>query len=143
MKIRNATKKDIPQMSILMLDEFRKPPWNEKANLKAVEKSLSYYLETGKAIVAVVEQEIVGILVYRVDQYWQSPVASVEDMAVKGHFQGKRVGKMLLDELEKQARRVHAKKIVLITNKRSRAARFYSKNGFAPKKKVIYLEKKI
>jgi predicted N-acetyltransferase YhbS len=143
MKTRIATKRDIPQMAVLMLDEFRKPPWNEKANLSAVQKSLEYYLETGKAIVAIVDNEIVGSLVYRLEQYWQGPVAIIEDLAVKQHFQGKKIGRILIDALETIAKKARAKKVILITNKKSMTARFYKNNGYSQTRKVVYLEKKI
>src|SRR3989338_2062943 len=69
MIIKKSTKKDIKEIAKLMLEEFRKSPFNEKANLNAVLKSLNFYFKIGRVYVAEDKREIVGVIVLKIEQY--------------------------------------------------------------------------
>jgi len=139
MKIRKATKKDIKPMGMLMLEEFSKKPYNEKAKLPAVMKSLTFYLTIGKAYVAV-DKEILGVIVFKKEQYWDGPVIIVEDLAVKEGYKGRGIGKMLLQKVESDKNAIY---IEFNTNKQAKAVRFYSKLGYKTKTNTILMSKKL
>jgi ribosomal protein S18 acetylase RimI-like enzyme len=54
--------------------------------------------------------------------------AQIRYMAVENHWQGKGIGKLILDELEKRVLEKGAKKIIL--HARENVVRFYEKNGY-------------
>ena len=43
MTVRKATKNDIREIAKLMIEEFSKPPFNEKTTINSVIKSLNFY----------------------------------------------------------------------------------------------------
>jgi len=143
MIIKKATSKDIGKIAKLMLEEFRKPPYNERASLKSVLKSLNFYFKLGKVYFATTEDEIMGVVVFKIEQYWEGPVIIIEDLAVKKQFKTKGVGKALLNEVENYAKKNQLRKILFKTNKKSSAVKFYQKYGYKPLKNVINFEKKV
>jgi len=141
MRIRLATKKDIKEIGRLMLSEFTKPPFNEKALLPAVIKSLQYYFKIGKIFVAVKEKEIVGVLVFKTEQWWEGPVIIIEDLAIKHEHKRKGIGKALMEKIEKYVKKNKIKKITFKTHKKSEALKFYKKIGYKIPKNIIEMEK--
>jgi len=143
MKIRNATKIDIRTIAKLMLEEFRKPPFNERVSLDAVIKSMNFYFKLGKIYVVTEKKEIIGVLVFKTEQYWEGPVIIIEDLAVKNNFKKQGVGKMLMSYVESYAKNNSIKRVLSLTNKKSLAIKFCKKIGYKPLKNVINFEKKI
>jgi len=99
MKVRRAVKKDSREIANLMREEFTKPPFNEKTTSKAVLKSLHFYFKIGKIYVAIKNNKIMGVIVFKIEQYWEGPVIIVEDLAVKENFKKQGIGKHLMDEV--------------------------------------------
>jgi aminoglycoside 6'-N-acetyltransferase I len=143
MKVRKAARKDIKQIAELMLEEFRKPPFNERDSLKAVLKSLKFYFKIGKIYVATDGNGVIGVMVFKTEQYWEGPVIIIEDLAVKERFKRQGVGKLLLTEVESYARKNKLNKILFVTHRKSQGIKFYKKFGYHPKKDVVSFEKKI
>lgn len=120
MKVRKATRKDVKQIAELMLEEFRKPPFNERDSLAAVLKSLNFYFKVGKVYVATDGSEITGVVVFKIEQYWEGPVMIIEDLAVKERFKRQGVGKLLLTEVETHAKKGKFNKILFVTHRSPR-----------------------
>jgi len=143
MKIRKATKKDIRKIAELMLEEFRKPPFNERAPISAVLKSLNFYFDIGKVYVAINQKEIIGIIVFKIEQHWEGSVVIIEDLAVKEEFKKQGIEKMLMDYVESYAKKNRLKRILFKTNKKSLSTKFYKKYGYKSRKDIIDFEKKV
>jgi len=143
MIIRKATKKDIEEIAKLMLDEFKNPPFNERVNIKSVLKSLKFYFKIEKIYVAVDRREIIGVLVFKIEQYWEGPVIIIEDLVVKEEFKKRGIGKMLMEKIEYYAKKNKLKRILFKTHKKSPAVKFYQKIGYKTRKDIIDFEKKI
>jgi len=140
-KIRKANSKDIREIAKLMLEEFKKPPFNESASLNAVFKSLKFYFKIGKVYVAI-ENGIIGVVAFKVEQYWEGPVIIIEDLAVKDKFKKQNIGKILMNNIENYAKKNKIKIIRFKTNKKSSAVKFYQKYGYKIRKDVVSMEKK-
>ena len=97
MKIRKTTKKDFKEIANLMNKEFSKPPFNEKSNLKDILKSIRFFHKIGTTKIAIEDKEIVGVIVFKQEQYWEGPSILIEDLAVRKDFQKKR-GWQIIDE---------------------------------------------
>lgn len=95
-------------------------PWNQPKGSEQDE------LE-GQAIhvIAVEEGKIVGC---GRAHFNSDGEAQIRYMAVENHWQGKGIGKLILDELEKKVIEKGAKKIIL--HARESVVKFYEKNGY-------------
>jgi len=143
MKIRKVKNKDIREIAKLMLEEFRKLPFNEKATLNSVIKSLNFYFKIGKVYVSIVNKKISGIVIFKIEQYWKGPVIIIEDLAIKEEFKKHGIGKMLMNKVESYARKSKIEAILFSTNRKSSAVKFYKKHGYKVRKDIISMEKKI
>lgn len=143
MKIRKATKKDIKEIAKLMLEEFSKPPFKEKTTIDSVIKSLIFYFKIGRAFIATKNKKIVGIVIFKIEQWWEGPVILIEDLAVKENFKKQGIGKILINEVEDYAKKIKSKTISFVTHKKSYAVKFYIKQGYKIEKNTLFMRKKI
>jgi ribosomal protein S18 acetylase RimI-like enzyme len=143
MQIRFAEKKDVKEIAKLLLDVFKEPPFNEKASIDGVLKSVEFYLKTGRICVAIINTQIVGVLVFRTELYWEGPVIIPIDLAVKKDFRRQGIGRKLMKDLELHAKKNKFKKILFKTNKKSLAVSFYKKLGYEITPETINFEKKV
>ncbi len=143
MRIKKATKKDIVKIAELMMEEFSKPPFNENVSLKKVLKSLNFYFKIGNIYAVINKKDIIGVSVFKIEQYWEGPVIIIEDLAVKEKFKKQGAGKMLMNQIEDYAKKNKIKLICFKTHKKSPSLKFYKKTGYKPRKDIIYFEKKI
>lgn len=143
MRIRKATKKDIREIAKLMIGEFSKPPFKEKSTINSVIKSLNFYFKIGKVFVAIEAKKIVGLVVFKVEQWWEGPVILIEDLAVKEDFKKQGVGKKLTDKVEEYAKKIKAKAVSFTTHKKSSAVKFYTKQGYKIEKNTLFMRRNI
>ena len=143
MKIRKGTKNDLKKIANIMRTEFAKPPFKYKAPLNSVLKSLRFYFKIGEIYVASINQKIIGVIIFKEEQFWDGRVILIEDLAIDEKFKKQGIGKGLMNYVETYAKKRKAKFIGLITNKKSKAVKFYKKFGYKMKKDRIIMEKKI
>lgn len=142
MRIRKANKGNLKEIGKLMKKEFAKLPFNERASLNAVLKSLNFYCKLGRIYVAV-EQKIVGVVVFKKEQYWEGSVIIIEDLAVDEKFKKQGIGKNLVDYVESLAKKEKIKSICFKTHKKSKAVKFYQKYGYKLDKNAVFMRKEI
>ena len=143
MKIRKATSKDYKQIANLMNEEFSRPPFNEKSNLNAILKSIKFFHKIGNINLAVENKEIVGVVVFKQEQYWEGPAILIEDLAIRRDFQKKGIGTLLMKDLEKRAKKKKINSIYFLTHKKSSAIIFYKKLGYKQSKNTVFFRKKL
>ena len=141
MKIRRATKKDFKEIANLMNEEFSKPPFNERSSLKNILKSIRFFYKIGNTNLAVENKKIVGVIVFKQEQYWEGPAILIEDLVVRKDFQKKGVGKLLMNDLEKYAKKKKINAIYFLTHKKSSAIIFYKKLGYKNRPNVVFFKK--
>ena len=142
-KIREAKTKELKEIAKLMLIEFSKPPFNEKVSINSALKSLKFYYKNAKVYIALINNEIEGVIVFKLEQYWEGKVLIVEDLAIKEQFKKRGIGKGLLSFIESYAKNRDINRILFATNKKSRAINFYKKLGYKEEKNRINFSKKI
>jgi len=142
MKIRKARKKDLKEIGNLMLEEFSKPPFDEKVKINSILKSLDFYFKNAKIYVAV-DKNILGVLVFQIEQWWEGKVVIIQDLAIMEKFHNKNIGKSLMVFLEDYSKKNSIKKIYFETHKKSPAIKFYEKLGYKINKKRISMEKRL
>jgi predicted N-acetyltransferase YhbS len=143
MEIRQATKKDIKEVGKIMLEVFTKAPFNEKTSFDAVQKSLKFYFNIGKSFVAIEGKEIIGAIIFKIEQYWEGSVIIIEDLAVKKKFEKQGIDHMLIKEVEAYAKKNKIKSVSFDTNKKSFSIKFYQKQGYKISKNRVSMSKKI
>ena len=139
MKIRKARKNDFKKIAKLMLDEFGKPPFNEKASTKDVLKTLNFYNKIGKIMVLELNKKIVGASVFKIEQYWEGKVIIIEDLLMKKSIDDNK----LIKSIEDFAKKKKINKIYFATNKKSPSLNKYKKIGYKEEKQTIFMYKKI
>jgi len=130
MKIRKATKNNIKEITKRMRTEFAKPPFKDKVSLNAVLKSLNFYMKIGEIYIALIEKKIVGVIVFKKEQYWKGPVIIIEDLAVDEKFKKQGIGKALVNYVESCAKKRKIKLVCFSTHKKASAIKFYKKLGY-------------
>jgi len=143
MRIRSATKKDIRDIAKLMLEEFTKPPFNERAAIPAVIKSLNFYFKLGKIFVVIIDKRLVGVVVFKVEQWWDGKLILIEDLAVKKTFKKQGINKALIDRVEQYARKNKINSVSFTTHKKSSAIEFYKRLGYKVEKNTIFMRKSV
>ncbi|MBS3152399.1 GNAT family N-acetyltransferase [Candidatus Woesearchaeota archaeon] len=141
MKIVKATRKNIKEIAEILFEEFKKPPFNEKVSFNAVLKSLDFYFKIGNVYTAINESEIAGVVIFKIEQYWEGQVIIIEDLAVKEIFKNYNVNKILINKVESYAKNKHIRSIYFSTNKKSSALKIYKKQGYKLEKKYNIYEK--
>jgi aminoglycoside 3-N-acetyltransferase I len=141
MEIREASIGDIKAIARLMLFEFSKHPFKERATIDSVIKSLNFYFRIGKAFVAVMDDRIAGVLIFKTEQWWNGRVLLIEDLAVKDEFKNQGIGKQLIDKIENYAKSNKIKTISFSTNRKSSSIKFYKKQGYNVMANRISMEK--
>lgn len=143
MRIIRATEKDLNKIGNLMEREFSKPPFKEKVSMKNVIKSLKFYFKIGKIYLATEKQKIIGIVVFKIEQYWEGKVIIIEDLAIDEKFQSQGIGRKLIKFVESYAKKEKAKFILFTTHKQAKAIKFYKKLGYKSEKDTLFMGKKI
>ncbi len=143
MRIREATKKDIGEIAKLMMGEFSKPPFEEKTIINSAIKSLTFYFKIGKSFVAIENKKIIGVVVFKIEQWWEGSVILIEDLAVEENSKKRGVGKKLTDKIEEYGKKIKASSINFATNSKSSAVKFYIKQGYKREKYRIFMKKNL
>ena len=143
MKIRKAKPNELEEIAKIMLKEFSKPPFNERVSFGFAFDSLKFYYNLGEIYVTIINREIAGILVFKIEKYWEGKVIIIEDLAVKEQFKKQEVEKALLNFVESYAKSRNIKRILFTTNKKSKAIKFYKKLGYKEEKNRINFSKKL
>lgn len=143
MKIRPASGKDKHKIAGLMLEEFSKPPFNEKAGRYQAVKSLEHYLRTGKAFVAEEKGQLAGVIVLKKERWWEGQVILIEDLAVSQAHKGKGTETKLLNKAEAHAKKAKASMIGFTTHRRSPSLKHYTRQGYRKEKDTIFMRKEL
>lgn len=68
-----------------------------------------------------------GIIVFKIEQYWERPVIIIEDLAVKEEDKRENIGKLLMAALEKCAKKNKINRILFKPHRKSPSIGFYKK----------------
>ncbi len=143
MNIRKATKKDFKGIGKIIKEEFSKPPYKEKWTYDELDKTLKGYFKIGYAYVAIIDKEIVGAIIIREEFYVGGRYIIIEELVVSSKFQGKGIGKKLVEKVESitKIKKIHT--IYLSAHRKSKAFKFYNKLGYKESKQMAIMGKKI
>jgi len=140
--IRKGIKKDIKEMARIFREEYAKKPWNEKWTEKnSIKKIKNYFNNKYKIYVCEIDKKIVGFIVTDTFVWASGKEGFIDQIIISEKYQGKGIGKTLLEKTEDYFRKKGIKEIILYTNIKSNAVGFYKGRGYKQGDMVIYSKK--
>ncbi|MEK6982656.1 MAG: GNAT family N-acetyltransferase [Candidatus Micrarchaeota archaeon] len=138
-KTVNSTK-EIQRIVPVFIKIFGSTPFNEKWSIDQAYKRLLFLHSLGKkfCFYIVESNEILGFMFCRVMVWPEGYRIFVEDMGVLPEHQHKGLGKLLIEELEKQASIFGIKTIELEILDESTGASFWPKFGYKYSKRKVF-----
>lgn len=139
MKIRKAKEKDIRSMVDLVINEFAKPPYNDKWTRREALNSIKADMKKGESYVAEEKNEIIGFIIItkeKIDKVY----IFIENLVVDENYQRKNIGRSLVEKVENRYKK---EVITLSVNKKSQAYKFYKKLGYIENKNNVNMSKKL
>ncbi|MBS1585070.1 MAG: GNAT family N-acetyltransferase [Bacteroidetes bacterium] len=116
------------QIVIRQLNEDEVPPYELLLDADPSREMVDGYLGASEAYVAVYKNETVGIYVLHPVN---ASVAEIKNIAVAGRYQGRGIGKLLLNDAERRARAYGFKVVQIGTgNSSTGPLALYQKRGF-------------
>jgi ribosomal protein S18 acetylase RimI-like enzyme len=142
MKIRKANKKDLFQMVQLMINEFSKPPYNDKWTISSARESILEGMEKGVAYICIDKRKIIGFIEVTKEPY-HKPIAIIDNLIVDSSYQRRGIGKLLIKKIEEIYRKKGFLMLYTMTHRKAPAVKFYKKLGYKEGKNYITLIKKL
>jgi aminoglycoside 6'-N-acetyltransferase I len=143
MKIRKATKKDFESIAKLINKEYLKLPYNEPWEKKNAVRTLVYFSKIGSIHVLANNKEIIGFIIFRIENYNDRDAIMIEELIIDSDFQGKGFGRKLVRFVEDYAKHKKIKKVWLIASRDAPAYNFYEKIGYKLCKRIVMFDKEI
>ena len=140
--IRQAKSSDLKQIVKILRTEYKKTfkeTWSEKSAMKIIRG----YFHTVSIFVHLHEKTITGFIITRPVTWNDGLRYIVEEIAVSSDYQGKGIGRELIEHVEKFARKKGAVKIELFAGKKSKAFKIYKKFGFKESTDYVHMYKKL
>jgi aminoglycoside 6'-N-acetyltransferase I len=130
-------------MSKIIKEEYGKSPYYEKWTYGNANKTFSHFSKVGLINVAIINNKVVGFIIFRKEYYNKGYSIIIEELVVEKKLQGKGIGKSLMKEVENYCKKQKIKDINLTTNKKAPAYKFYLKLGYIPSNSTVYFQKTI
>ena len=141
--VRKIEEKDLQKIADIFKTEYGKEPYKEKWTKEIVLKKLEDYCKKSNLLVAEVNNKTVGFAIFR-DEIWDNGNhVFIEEIVVSSEFQGRGIGKNLLNFIEDYCKKRNFISIDLWAFKDARAFEFYKRNNFKEHEKGVLMSKKI
>ena len=144
MIIKQATRDEIKDISALYVETYNAPPWQDEWSIETASNTLSYMFDSNDnyALVAEIENEIVGAIIGKYELYYSGMQIIVKSFLVKPNMQNQGIGSKLLQELEIKLKEQNIKYIYLLTDKREKEA-FYQERNYTTTENLIIMGKSL
>ena len=142
-RIQIATEKDLKKISDLFIVESAKKPYYEFWNKKTALKKIKELFEKGLIYAIITEKEIIGFVSVLNVLGTRGKTAHIEELWIKAKYQKMGIGRKLINFLEKTYKERGFKSFSLISDKKSKAFKFYKKMKYHPDFDYIFMAKKL
>jgi ribosomal protein S18 acetylase RimI-like enzyme len=141
--IRAGQQSDIRKIVKIFRGEYKKYPYNEKWSEKTALDKIKDYSKSSKIFVVELEDRVVGFIILHTHLWDDGEVGFIDEIIVTEKFQGKGLGKLLMNKAEEYFRKNKIKRYELMSSTKSKAFKFYQKIGFKRIKDFAYMCKTI
>ena len=141
--LRKAKKLELNDISKIYMNEFSKPPYNEKWTYKKVNERIQFYYKYYDLYSILLDKKLVGFIAVNPKFMCPGDVAYVEEVAIIEEFQSKGIGKEVTKQIFEIYRKRGFKKFLCIVNKKGNAIKALKKLKVNESKSEILMEKKL
>jgi aminoglycoside 6'-N-acetyltransferase I len=138
---RRAKSNDLKGVTKIFVEEFAKEPYHENWDYEKALSKIKEYLKEGLCFVAISNEEVVGFIIFRGIIWNDGLHLFVDEIVVKDQFQGKGIGKQLMNLAEKEYTQHGAILAELYCHKKSNSFKFYKKIGYYETDNVVMNKK--
>ena len=140
MKIRRAKRGDLKVIAEIFKKESNDVYGTKYDSISALKQIKECF--GSELFVAAFEKEIIAFVAAYITSSDKKQVY-IDELWVKADFQGKGVGRLLMDFLEKFYKKRGIERIRLVARRSAGAYKFYKKLNYKDYKDLIFMEKKI
>lgn len=130
MKIRRAKKSDAKAIKELFKVEYAKAPYHEDWQEHMLKKKMREYFEGSVIFVAEEDGKVVGFIMGETYLWDKGENGFLDEIVVSSKYQGKGIGKALIQTLENYFRKKGVDKIELMADTESEAFKIYKKLNY-------------
>ncbi len=133
MEIRALKIDDLDECLPLFIQEWAKPPYNEKWTNETARLRLSEILQNShnSSLCVLIDNKIIGFACCRLVSWYDGKHGSIEEMIIDSNHQNHGIGTKMLYALEENFINLGAVEIELLSFRSAHAFDFFSKHGFA------------
>lgn len=141
--LRKAKKSELKAIAKIYMEEFSKPPYNEKWTYRKVNERIKFYFKYYDLYSILLDGKLVGFTAVNPKFMCPGDVAYVEEVAIIKEFQNKGIGKEVAKQIFEIYRKRGFKKFLCIVNKKGNAIKALKKLKVNESKSDILMEKKL
>lgn len=139
--IRKAVKRDFNDIAKILITESAKPPYNEKYNMKIALREVNNFAGD-ELYVAEDKKYVLGFIASSITPD-NKEKAYINELWLKPSYQGKGIGKALVNFIEGFYKKKGVKTIRLVSKTNSKAFGFYKKLKYKEYKEMVFMEKRL
>lgn len=142
---RKITLENINEMADLFVESFNASPWNEKWTKETASKRLHQMInvEDFYGLCAYEENEICGMILGRMEQYYDGMVFQIKEFCIKNTKRGRGFGSVIFQEFKKRLKEKGIIEIYLMTKRGEFTEDFYRKQDVAVYTDMIIMGKRL
>lgn len=141
MKIQEAQKDNLKEISEIFMKETSKKPYNQKWTKRTALKKIKEFFCREKIYVVKINENVAGFAVIVAD--FKRKKALVDELWLKKEFQGIGIGKEFMKFIENKYKKQGIKYFRLVSNKKTKAFYFYKKLEYKENKELVFMYKKL
>lgn len=145
-EIKKLTTNNFYKSIDLFIKVFTKEPWNDAYESRnQVVNYFNQFRESNyfKGFVLVKDEKIIGLSLGLLNPSLEGFDYFIHELCIDTMFQGKKIGSLFLELIEKEIVKEEIKSIILTTARDYPAEYFYKKNGFLEQANSLLLIKQI
>ena len=145
MEIRDIEKVDLSACAEVFCSAFNGPPWGEMWEITLAHQRLLHFFDSKGFIGICAEQDgkIVGFLLGNQEPFYFGPIYYLREMCTEPAYQGKGIGRRLLERLDQSLAEQGIASSYLMTDKGIAASKFYERNGYTVNKDIGFFAKRV
>jgi GNAT superfamily N-acetyltransferase len=143
--ILSMTSEDIVKCTELYIKVFNAKPWDDHWTLESAYKRLNDFYNTPnfEGVLYTEAGQVKGAIFGNLEQFYDGIHYNLREMFIDNDLQGKGIGSILLNELEKRLEKSGVTTIMLFTSKGNKTSKFYLKNNFSEWESMALMSKDI